>query len=52
MESDSDQKPILKVNWPQLKYIFDSSRMKIQVFAEDDHALHQVVLHYQVQSND
>ena len=47
-----DQKPILKVNWPQLKYIFDSSRMKIQVFAEDDHALHQVVLHYQVQSND
>ena len=47
-----DQKPILKVNWPQLKYIFDSSRMKVQVFAEDDHALHQVVLHYQVQSND
>ena len=47
-----DQKPILKVNWPKMKYIFDSSRMKVQVFAEDDHALHQVVLHYQVQSND
>ena len=44
-----DQKPVLKVQWPQIKHIFDSSQMAVQVFAEDDHALHQVQLHYQVQ---
>ena len=48
-----DQKPILRVQWPEeIKHIFDSSQINIQVFAEDDHALHQVLLNYQVKKTE
>ena len=48
-----DQKPILRVQWPEeIKHIFDSSQINIQVFAEDDHALHQVLLHYHLENTE
>ncbi len=44
-----DQKPLLKVNWMDIPHVFDDSNLFVEIYAEDDHGLHQVVLRYQVE---
>ena len=46
-----DAFPALQVNWPDMKPIFDTSRIPVNVYAEDDHAMHQVVLYYRTENN-
>jgi hypothetical protein len=41
-----DQAPEVMVLWPLDKYIFDLSRLTIELSASDDHGLRQVLLYY------
>ena len=46
-----DEPPLLVVTWPSLPHIFDMSTLPVDLLAEDDHALKQIVLHYRIASN-
>ena len=46
-----DEAPLLVVTWPRLPHIFDRSTLPVDLLAEDDHGLEQIVLHYRIASS-
>ncbi len=44
-----DQAPELLVIWPSLEHIFDSSPLPVDLSTSDDHALLNIIHHYQVE---